>query len=405
MSKNNKKIEKILNESFFLNSDHTVEIVTRENFKDKYKEKNHEYILIPAEISSPKYVIVDKSLHNIDYFKLTFDVYMTSYIDFEKFKKDYDYGVYTNINDYEREFEFESDNFFDIYRVLHSIISMQSIIDCDISGGCFDGNEPIVVKFLIKRPKLILSRKGVVEEVELFYNNVSKLDYEIDEFFDALSSALTNSKKKSVIKPYSKSKSIVIDSQNNKWHYDYFDFDKFDSVPYEYAGGRHLLMVNCVPFCSITFATYEEMMYLSFISYAEIISASYITIKSKQDLEDPKYLYEIDNNVEDFNIYRVYSYGAYSREEIMCKLTYMDKFEDVVYLVSSILDGDLVDSIITQLTSDVSTNEKTVWVAHASNRFDRPSKKTFREKFMKKLEDVVNGEDEGFEFNPAILPF
>ena len=73
---------------------------------------------------------------------------------------------------------------------------------------------------------------------------MSKSDYEIDEFFDAVSSAFTKSKKKSIIKPYTKNKSIVIDSQKNRWNYDYFDFDKFDTVPYDYAGGKHLLMIN-----------------------------------------------------------------------------------------------------------------------------------------------------------------
>ena len=405
MSKNKKEYNKVLNESYFLNKDHSIEIVTRENFKDKYKEEEHEYILIPAEVDSPKYIIVGKSLHNIDYFKLTFDLYMTSYIDFEKFKKDYDYGIYTNINEDQRQFEFESDNFFDIYRVLHSILSMQSILDCNISGVCMDGTESVTVKFLIKRPKLILHRKGVCEEVEIKYNGMSKSDYEIDEFFDAVSSAFTKSKKKSIIKPYTKNKSIVIDSQKNRWNYDYFDFDKFDTVPYDYAGGKHLLMINCIPYCSITFATYEEMMYLSFITYSEILTASYIKNMLDEELDDPQYLYEIDDNTEEFTIYRIYSCEVYSREEIMCKLTYMEKFRDTVCLVSSLLDGGIIDSNLTQFTASIDVNNNNVWVAQASNQIDRPMKKTLREKFMKKISNAVNDESKGFDFNPAIIPF
>ena len=146
-------------------------------------------------------------------------------------------------------------------------------------------------------------------------------------------------------------------------------------------------------------------MYLSFITYSEILTASYIKNMLDEELDDPQYLYEIDDNTEEFTIYRIYSCEVYSREEIMCKLTYMEKFRDTVCLVSSLLDGGIIDSNLTQFTASIDVNNNTVWVAQASNQIDRPMKKTLREKFMKKISNAVDDESKGFDFNPAIIPF
>ena len=65
MSNTNKKINKLLNKAYFLNKDHSIEIVNKSDFKEKYNDMDHELILLPVynityKFKSQEFVIIDK---------------------------------------------------------------------------------------------------------------------------------------------------------------------------------------------------------------------------------------------------------------------------------------------------------------------------------------------------------
>ena len=80
MSKNKKEYNKVLNESYFLNKDHSIEIVTRENFKDKYKEEEKVFLDVKPGITGYNQAYFRNSIDGAE--KMRNDNYYAEHLSF-----------------------------------------------------------------------------------------------------------------------------------------------------------------------------------------------------------------------------------------------------------------------------------------------------------------------------------
>ena len=412
MSNTNKKINKLLNEAYFLNKDHSIEIVNREDFKEKYNDMNHELILLPVDnitykFKSQEFVIIDKSFCDIDFFELSFDVYIMAYDENDYFGSS---GTYKNIL-FDKSFKFESDNFFDIHRVLHSILLLTL---CDNLNIFVSPHDSLDFKFIIKNPSLTIMRKGKIYNPDILYAGQALSKFTIKEFYKALEKAFSKNAK---AVPHSIPKSFVVNKKDMSWEYEKYDINKFDSISKKYDSKNWLLSMlsmNCSKLSmdyngidSIVFMTYDELLYLSYTDSSGIGAISFQLHDENESINMPKYLMDITSgDAEIYESYRSYIEDMWTRRELICKLVHMEKIIDIINLISSLIDGDISDLLVlTQLTAYLRIDEdRSSWIALSTIGLDE-NEKLFRYRFIKSISKIINNKEKGLDFDPGILPF
>lgn len=403
MSNTNKKINKLLNKAYFLNKDHSIEIVNREDFKEKYNDMNHELILLPVDnitykFKSQEFVIIDKSFCDIDFFELSFDVYIMAYDENDYFGSS---GIYKNIL-FDRSFKFESENFFDIHRVLHSILLLNV---CDNLYIFASPNDSLDSKFIIRNPSLTFMRKGKIYQPDILYDGKALLEFDITEFYEALISAFSKNDKKTNLQE--SCREFVINKKDMIWKYEKYNINRFDSLSKKYESKNWLMSINCKSTNSFVFMTYDELLNLSYIDSSEIGAISFQLHDEDESVDIPKYLMDISSgDAEIYESYRSYIEDMWTRRELICKLVHMEKIIDIINLISSLIDSDISDLLVmSQLTAYLRIDEdRSSWIALSTIGLDE-NEKLFRYRFIKSISKIINNEEKGLDFDPGILPF
>lgn len=403
MPNTDKKINKLLNEAYFLNKDHSIEIVNREDFKEKYNDMNHELILLPVDnitykFKSQEFVIIDKSFCDIDFFELSFDVYIMAYDENDYFGSS---GSYKNIL-FDRSFKFESENFFDIHRVLHSILLLNV---CDNLYIFASPNDSLDSKFIIRNPSLTFMRKGKIYQPDILYDGKALLEFDITEFYEALISAFSKNDKKTNLQE--SCREFVINKKDMIWKYEKYNINRFDSLSKKYESKNWLMSINCKSTNSFVFMTYDELLNLSYIDSSEIGAISFQLHDEDESVDIPKYLMDISSgDAEIYESYRSYIEDMWTRRELICKLVHMEKIIDIINLISSLIDSDISDLLVmSQLTAYLRIDEdRSSWIALSTIGLDE-NEKLFRYRFIKSISKIINNEEKGLDFDPGILPF
>lgn len=403
MSNTDKKINKLLNEAYFLNKDHSIEIVNKSDFKEKYNDMDHELILLPVDnitykFKSQEFVIIDKSFCDIDFFELSFDVYIMAYDESDYFGSS---GIYKNIL-FDRSFKFESENFFDIHRVLHSILLLNV---CDNLYIFASPHDSLDSKFIIRNPSLTFMRKGKIYQPDILYDGKALLEFDIKEFYEALISAFSKNDKKTNLQE--SCREFVINKKDMIWKYEKYNINRFDSLSKKYESKNWLMSINCKSTNSFVFMTYDELLNLSYIDSSEIGAISFQLHDEDESVDIPKYLMDISSgDAEIYESYRSYIEDMWTRRELICKLVHMEKIIDIINLISSLIDSDISDLLVlSQLTAYLRIDEdRSSWIALSTIGLDE-NEKLFRYRFIKSISKIINNEEKGLDFDPGILPF